>query len=134
MLQDSPVAELSKGAANQHPAATALTPIAELKELSIDKVPPRAKSPPKLEIPEPGIVDFPTRVGAMPTTKADFLVSARKFKPGHEAEMARFFHEIRVDEARKMGRPERECKSHPNPPPPPPLSPPRAVALIQILF
>ena len=124
------MAGLSKGAANQHSAATALTPIAELKELSIDKVPPKTESPLELEISEPGIVDGSIRVGARPTTKADFLVSARKFKPGHEAEMAKFFHDIRVDEARKMGRPERECKS----PPPPFPPPPGAMALIQIPF
>lgn len=107
------MAGLSKGAENQHPAATALTPIAELKELSIDMFPPKIKSPPELGIPEPGIVNATTRVGAIPATKADFLVSARKFKPGYEAEMGRFFHDIRVNEARKMGRPERGCKSPP---------------------
>lgn len=104
----------SKGAANQQfPAATSLVPIAELTELSIDKIPPKNKSPPELDFPEASIVDCPTRAGARPTTEADFLVSARKFKLGHEADIASFFHGIRAEEARKMGRPERDYKSPP---------------------
>lgn len=106
------MAGLFKGAANQQfPDATSLTPIAELKEHSIDKVPPKTKSPPELDFPEAGTVDCPTRARARPITKADFLVSGRKFNPGYEAAIASFFHGIRVEEARKMGRPEREYKS-----------------------
>lgn len=105
------MAGLSKDAANQQfPAATSLSPIAELKELSIDKAPPKTKSPPELDFPEAGIVDCPTRARARPITEADFLVSGRKFKPGHEADIASFFNDIRAEEARKMGRPEREYK------------------------
>lgn len=99
----------SKCAADQQfPAATSLIPIAELKELSIDKIPPKTKSPPELDFPEASIVDCSTRTRARQTTEKDFLVSARKFKPGHESEIVSFFNGIRVEEARKMGRPERE--------------------------
>lgn len=108
------MAGLSKGAANQQfPADTSLTPIAELKEISIDQVPPKTKSPPELDFPEASKADCPTRARARTTTEADFLVSARKFKPGYESDIARFFHNIRVEEARKMGRPEREYKTPP---------------------
>lgn len=105
------MAGLFKGTANQHyPAATSLTPIAELKELSIDRVPPKTESPPEVEFPDAGIVDCPTRAETRPTTEADFLVSGRKFKPGHKADIANFFNDIRAEEARKMGRPERQYK------------------------
>lgn len=106
------MAGLCKGTANQKlPTATSLVPIAELKGLSIDTITPNIKSPPELDLAKTSIVDCTTPAGARPTTKADFLVSARKFKPGHEAEIVSFFHGIRVEEARKMGRPEREYKS-----------------------
>lgn len=46
-----------------------------------------------------------------PLTDDDFVASNWKFKPDHQADIESFFHVIRLGEARKMGRPERQYKS-----------------------
>lgn len=119
---------LFNGIANsQSRSATALPPIAELKELSIDKVPPKMQSSPVVESPKVTNNTFPTSTSSFeagiedsadafssprpPLTDDDFVTSNWKFKPGHQADIESFFHDIRLGEARKMGRPERQYKS-----------------------
>lgn len=79
-------------------------------------------SPTSISHLEAGIVDSadafssprpPQLVEARPITEDDFLASNWDFKLGYQADIEIFFHDIRVEEARKMGRPEREYKPSP---------------------